>query len=194
MRPAARPWSTGKRATSISFQLTLYRLLGTQRLEFLPSMNDRIGIDFLDAFQNSVAKFLPGLHPKATEEGASHLPEERLDDVEPGAMRGRQHVFEPVWPRRQICACLLGDMRRMIVEDDPNGAGCRIVSIQIFEQRDELAAPVTPLDPSNDVAIMEIQCSQNRACSQTLVFMVACRGGMFTGHRRQVWRGIGNGL
>src|ERR1017187_8300682 len=82
----------------------------------------------------------------------------------------------------------------MIVEDDPNGAVCRIVSIQIFEQRDELATPVTSLDPANDVAIMEIQCSQNRACSQTLVFMVACRGGMFTGHRRQVWRGIGNGL
>src|ERR1019366_6100745 len=172
----------------------MYGLFGTQCLEFLASMNYRIGIDFLDAFQNSVAKFLPGLHPNVTQELASHFPEKRLDDIEPGTVRGRQHVFEPVWPRRQMRACLFGDVRRMIVEDDPNGAGCRIVSIQVFEQRDELATPVTPLNPSNDVAIMEIQCSQNRACSQTLVFMVACRGGMFTGHRRQVWRGIGNGL
>ena len=44
----------------------MYGLLGTQCLEFLPSVNDRIGIDFLDAFQNSVAKFLPGLHPNVT--------------------------------------------------------------------------------------------------------------------------------
>src|ERR1035441_2823374 len=82
----------------------------------------------------------------------------------------------------------------MIVKNDPNRAGCRIVSIEILEQRDELATPVTPLDPSDDVAIVEVQCGQNRACPQALVFMVACRGGMLAGYRRQVWRGIGDGL
>src|SRR6202795_4943131 len=80
----------------------MYVLLGTQCVEFLPSMNDWIGIDLVDPFQNSIAKFLPGLHPNVTQKRARHLPEERLDYVEPGAMRGRQHVFEPVRPRCQI--------------------------------------------------------------------------------------------
>ena len=136
----------------------MYVLLGAQCVEFLPSMNDWIGIDLVDPFQNSIAKFLPGLHPNVTQKRARHLPEERLDYVEPGAMRGRQHVFEPVRPRCQIRACLFGDVGRMVVEDKPDAAIGRIVIIQIFEQGDELAAPVSPLNPPNNVAIMEIQC------------------------------------
>ena len=55
--------TSGMMGSSISFQQKVYGLFGAQRLELFPSMNDRIGVDFRDPFQNSVAEFLPGLHP-----------------------------------------------------------------------------------------------------------------------------------
>src|ERR1019366_2514320 len=77
----------------ISFQYKISTLSGTEHLEFLPSVNDRIGIDFLDAHQNAVSKLLPGFHPDAPQEETRHLSEQRLDQVKPRSLLRRQSVF-----------------------------------------------------------------------------------------------------
>src|SRR6266567_9095614 len=117
-------------------------------------MNDRIGIDFCNALQNSAAKFFPGIHADMLKKRAGHLSKERLDDVEPRPMLRRQHILEPVGSGCQESPRLFRDMRGMIVEDDPDRAVRRIISVQIFEQSDELATSVTALDPPNDMAVM----------------------------------------
>ncbi len=132
----------------------MYRSFGTECLEFLPTMNDGIGIDFCNALQNSVAKFFPGFHADMPKKRACHLSEESLDDVEPRSMSRRQHILEAVGSGCQERPRLFRDMRGMIVENDPDRALRRIIGVQIFEQSDELATPVTALNPPNDMAVM----------------------------------------
>lgn len=45
-----------------------------------------------------------------SEEGAGHLSEERLDDVQPGAVRRSQYVLEAVGTRGQEGARLFGSV------------------------------------------------------------------------------------
>ena len=59
-------------------------------------MNNRFGVDFRDALEDAAAEFLPGLNPDVPQERARHLPKERLDDIEPRSVGGRQDVFESV--------------------------------------------------------------------------------------------------
>ena len=61
-------------------------------------MDDGIRIDFLNAFEYPVAQFFPGLHSNVTQKSACHLAEERLHQVQPGSVRGREDVFESVGP------------------------------------------------------------------------------------------------
>lgn len=79
-------------------------------------MHDGIGIDFLDALQNSVPQLLPRLHSDMAQERASHLAEEGLHDVQPGSVGRRKHVFEPIGFAGQESSGFLGDMRRVIVQ------------------------------------------------------------------------------
>ena len=53
---------------------------------------------------------------------------------------------------------------------------------------------MTVLDARRDVAAMQIQRRQDGARSQSLVFVVARHFRMLAGNRRQVWRGIADGL
>src|ERR1035438_4282906 len=96
----------------------MYGLLGTQGLEFLPSMNDRIGIDFLDAFQNSTRLVFD---LSATREGISHqlgitpkaadgvlgdlraaIPSLRLDKTETPKLDGGQRLLWQLVPAAAV--------------------------------------------------------------------------------------------
>src|SRR5438876_11354186 len=82
----------------------------------------------------------------------------------------------------------------MIVEDESQGTVLGVVSIQVSQQGNKLPAAVTALDPTGDVARMQIQGGQNGASPQTLVFMIASDGRMLSWYRRQVRRRVGDGL
>ena len=76
--------------------LNYNRIAGRQCIKLFPAVNDRFDIYFRDALKKAAAEFFPGLHPDVPQERARHLTNERLDDIEPRSVRGRQDVFESV--------------------------------------------------------------------------------------------------
>ena len=67
-------------------------------------------IHLVDAFENALAKFLSRGNLDLFEEGACHLSKERLDDVQPGAVRRGQYVLEAVGTRCQKGSRLFGNV------------------------------------------------------------------------------------
>jgi hypothetical protein len=81
-------------------------------------VHDGILIEDVDGGHETVLEFLPGCDADVAQDGAGELGEEALDQVEPGAVLGREGESEPA-------GGLLGepsprlprDVRGMIVED-----------------------------------------------------------------------------
>ena len=71
----------------------------------------------------------------------------------------------------------------MVVKNDSNGAVDRVILVEILEQSDEFPTAMPPLNTSGDMPLMQIQCRENRTCSQAFVFMIAAHVGMFSGNR-----------
>ncbi len=115
--------------------------------------------------------------------GSAHLGKQGLHQVEPGAVLGSMHIFEPVGAGGQKHPGFPGDMSRMVVQNDPDPGMRRIIGIQILEEGDEFLASMPFLDPGNDMAGREIQGGQNRGYSQSDILMIARDGGMFAGNR-----------
>ena len=57
-------------------------------------------------------------------------------------MLGCQDIFEPVWLGLQEYSRLLGKVRGVVVENQPDGELAGIVLVQIIEQGNELPAAV----------------------------------------------------
>jgi hypothetical protein len=53
-------------------------------------MTDRVAIDTLDTGHDALAELLLGYHPDVTQDRAGKLGEEALDEIEPGAVNGRE--------------------------------------------------------------------------------------------------------
>src|SRR5258708_5754396 len=144
-------------------------------------MNHWSRIDFRDSQQDAFAQLFPGTDSDVTQKGASHLAKEGLHNIKPRSMFGCQHVLEPVGAGCQKGLGFLGDVRRMVVQNDPYGAVGRIVLVQILKQSDKFAAAMSPLNARSNVALVQVQRRQNRTCSEALVFMIAADVGMFAG-------------
>ena len=75
------------------------------------------------------------------------------------------------------------------------GQPCRrILRIEVGQQANEFDAAVAVFHARRDVTILEIQRCQYGTGAQPLVFVVAADCGMLAWHRRQVRRGIADGL
>ena len=57
-------------------------------------MNDRIAIEFVHSSHDAVLELLFGCDADVAQDRASELGEEALDEVEPGAVLGREGEFE----------------------------------------------------------------------------------------------------
>ena len=57
-----------------------------QQIELLPSVNNLGRIDFLNALEDAAAKFAPRLDSDVAQKGMRHFAEERLDQIQPGAV------------------------------------------------------------------------------------------------------------
>jgi hypothetical protein len=105
-----------------------------------PSVDDGIAIDVVNAGHDAPLEFVFRSHSDVPQDGAGELGEEALDEVEPGAVLGRQGKVE--------AACRSGvepgsgfprDVRGMIVEDQLDRGAGRIGGIEQLEEFDELA-------------------------------------------------------
>ena len=77
------------------------------------------------------------------QDGAGELGEEALDEVEPGAVLGREGEREAA--RRlsgEPSSGFFGDMRRVVVQDQLDRRAGRVSGIEKLEEFDELAAAV----------------------------------------------------
>src|ERR1700730_759215 len=122
-----------------------------------------------------------------TQDRAGELGEKPLNEVEPGAVLGREGELEAA--RRlsgEPSLGFSGDMRRMVVEDQLDRRTGRIGGIEKLEEFDELAAAVTLLDQGMDLPGEQINPGQQAERAMALVLMIAreCRVG--AGYRRQI--------
>ena len=123
--------------------------------------------------------------PRGCDAGRSgKLGEEALDEVEPGAVLGRELKVEAAcrscvepgsgFPR---------DVCRMIVEDQLDRSAGRIGGIEKLEEFDELAAAVAISDERVDLAGEQINPGQQAERAMTFVLIIAREG------RINVWHG-----
>ena len=110
----------------------------------------------------------------------ANLEKEALDEVEPGAVLGREGEREATgWLDGKPGLGFFGDMRRMVVEDQLDRHVGRVSGIEKLEEFDELAAAVAVFDQSVDLAGEQIDPGQQAERAVALVLMIAreCRVG-----------------
>uniref|UniRef100_E6PJU9 Uncharacterized protein n=1 Tax=mine drainage metagenome TaxID=410659 RepID=E6PJU9_9ZZZZ len=147
-----------------------------------------MGIHLVDAFEDALLEFIQRGYANVPQEAARHLGERGLDQVEPGTVFGRMHVFEAAWTACQVRHRLLGDMRAVVVQHDADDGLGRIVFVESAQQRDELHAAVARLDVGDDFPGMQVQRRQDRQGSVADILVIAADAGVLVRHWRQVWR------
>src|ERR1019366_8394628 len=125
-------------------------------------MHDWRGVYFRNALEYPLAEFRPGLNADVAQDGPCHFAEKRFDDVEPRSMFGRQHILEAIWARVEEGPRFFRDVCRMVIEDQSNSAVGRVPGVQVFQQIDELAAAVPPLDAGGYMTVVQSQRRQDR--------------------------------
>ena len=106
-------------------------------------MDDWVSINVIDGSHDAVLEFLFGSHADVAQDGAGELREEALDQVEPGAVLGREGKVEAAWrPGVEPGSGFPRNVCGMIVEDQLDRGAGRIGGIEKLEEFDELAAAV----------------------------------------------------
>ena len=150
-------------------------------------MDNRSFVEVIHGSHDAVLEFLFGCDADVSQDGAGKLGEEALDQVQPGAVRGREGELEAA--RRSSSEpgfCLLGDVGGMIVEDQTDRRMDRIGGIDELQKLDELTATVAVLDQGMDFAGDEIDPGQQADRAVALVLKLAREGRVHARLGRQV--------
>ena len=158
-------------------------------------MDDRMAIDILDTGHDALPELLFGCHPDVTQDRAGKLGEEALDEIEPGAVDGREGEHEAAARSSgEPASGLLRYMSGMIVENQLNRGAGRIGGIKEPEEFDELAAAVAVSDQGMNLPGEQINTSQQAKRTMPFVLMIARQSRVDAGLGRQIGRGRCNGL
>ena len=139
-------------------------------------MNDGILVEVVHGSHDAILELLFGGDTDVAEDGAGELGKEALDEIEPGAMFRCEGEFEAA--RGLIGepgSGLLGDVGRMIVEDQLNRRMGRIGGIEKLQEFDELAAAMAIPDQGVNLTGEQIDAGQQADRAVTFVF-AASRG------------------
>lgn len=136
------------------------------QVKVFPSVHDRVGVDFGNALLDPLLEFGPGGNTDMSEKCSIHLGEEGFHRVEPRPVLRRMDILESVGTSGQVDPGFLGDIGRMVVQNDPDPGMGRIAGVQVLEKGDEFLAPMPLLYPGDDMAGGEIQGGQDRGRSQ----------------------------
>src|SRR5258706_4812426 len=108
-----------------------------------------------------------------SQDGASELGEEALDEVQPGAVFGREGKFEAASGLiGEPGFGLLGDVRGMIVEDQLDRRVGRIGGVEKLEEFDEFVAAVAIRDEGVNRAGQQVDTGQQADGAVALVFII----------------------
>ena len=106
-----------------------------------------MSIEVIHGGHDAVLEFLFGCDADVAQHRAGELGEETLDEIEPGAMLGGEDKGEAAFRLGgEPSLGLLGDVRRMIVEDQLDRRMARIGGVDELEEFNEFAAAVAVLD------------------------------------------------
>ena len=115
--------------------------------------------------------------------GAGELREEALDQVEPGAVLGREGKVEAAWrPGVEPGSGFPRNVCGMIVEDQLDRGAGRIGGIEKLEEFDELAAAVAIPDERVDLAGEQIDPGQQAERAMAFVLMIPREARMAARH------------
>ncbi len=117
-------------------------------------MNDGFVIEIIHGCHDAILEFLFGCDADVAQDRADELGEETFDEIEPGAVLGREGEFEAV--RRLLRdpgPGLFGYVRRMIVEDQLERRVGRIGGVEKLDEFDEFATAMAILDQGMDLAV-----------------------------------------
>ena len=129
------------------------------------------------------------------QDGAGELREEALDQVEPGAVLGREGKVEAAWrPGVEPGSGFPRNVCGMIVEDQLDRGAGRIGGIEKLEEFDELAAAVALPDERVDLAGEQIDPGQQAERAMAFVLMIPREARMAAWHWRQIRCRRGDGL
>ena len=118
-------------------------------------------------------RLLQGLDNLA-QHGTCELGEEALDEIEPGAVLGREHEGEAtVALLGEPSLRLPGDVGGMIVEDDLDRGRLRIGGVELFEKAHELARAMPFLDTAMNRTGQKIDAGQKAQRPVSHIFVVA---------------------
>jgi len=131
-------------------------------------------IDVIDGSHDAFLEFLFGCDADVAKNGAGEFGKETLDQVEPGAVRGRECELEAASSLGgEPSFRLLGDVSGMIVKDQLDRGIGRIGSVENFQKFDELAAAMAIFDLGMDFAGEEINARQEAERAVALVLIIA---------------------
>jgi hypothetical protein len=117
-------------------------------------MDAGIAVEVIEVGEDLGLEFCLGCDTDVTEHGALHLGEEAFDEVEPRTVLPREHEGEAALRLgRNPGGRLLGDVRRVTVEDQLDGGVCWIGLIEPLEQATELARATALLDAGMYMAV-----------------------------------------
>ena len=117
------------------------------------------------AFLNGVISTNVGSDTDVAQHGAREFGKEALDEVEPGAVLGREDKFKAVRGRiGEPSLGLLRDVCGMIIEDQLDRGSGRIGGVEKLEELNEFAAAVAILDQRVNPAGDKIDPSQQTDC------------------------------
>jgi hypothetical protein len=136
-----------------------------------------------------------GCDADVAEHGAGELGEEALDEIEPGAVFGREGEFKATGGLGgEKGLGLFRNMRRVIVEDQFDGGVGRIGGVKNLEEFDEFAAAVAVSRQGMDFPGEKIDAGQQRDGARALLFVIAREALMCARCGRQVRRRVGDRL
>ena len=146
-----------------------------------------MAIELVHGGHDAVLEFLLGCDADVAQHRAGELGEEALDEIEPGAMLGREYEFKPAGRLiGEPSLCLLGVVGGMIVEDQLDRRMGWISGIENPEKFNEFATAVAIPDEGVNLTGDEVDAGQQTDRAMALVFMIAAEGRVCAGFGRQV--------
>lgn len=149
-------------------------------------MNDGVLVEVIHGSHDAVLEFLFGCDTNVAQDRAGKFGKEALDQIQPGAVLGREGELEAARSGGEPCIRLFGYVGGMIVEDQTDGRVRRIGGIDQLEKVDELAASVAVHDQSVDFSGDEIDAGQQADRAVALVFELTRDGRVHAGIGWQV--------
>ena len=118
---------------------------------------------------------------------AGELGEEALDQVEPGAVLGREGELEAAGRSSgKPSCCLPRDVCGMIIEDQLDRGAGRLSGVEKLEEFDELPAAVAVSDERMDLPGKQVDSGQQAQRAMTFVLVIPREGRVDAGLGRQI--------